>query len=80
MRKQLTANLESVEFAHIVIRPDRCELEDLIEGRVRTGGLRIVENKAGHRAFAIVSLWEPHAAPPGWRKAQGSAPDVVFEI
>jgi hypothetical protein len=56
MRKQSTANLESVEFAQIVIRPDRCELEDLIEGRVRPGGLRIVENKAGHRAFAIVSL------------------------
>jgi hypothetical protein len=56
MRKQPTANLESLELAQIVIRPDRCELEDLIEGRVRPGGLRIVENKAGHRAFAIVSL------------------------
>jgi hypothetical protein len=56
MRKQSTANLESVEFAQIVIRPDRCELEDLIEGRVCAGGLRIVKNKAGHRAFAIASL------------------------
>ena len=56
MRKQSTANLESVEFAHIVIGQDRRELEDLIEDRVRTGGLRIVKNKAGHRAFAIVSL------------------------
>ncbi len=80
MRKQSTANLESVEFAQILISLDRCELEDLIEGRVRPGGLRIVENKAGHHAFAIVSLREPHAAPSRWRKPRASAAGLTFEI
>jgi hypothetical protein len=81
LRKQWTANLESVEFAHIVIRPDRCELRDLIEGSIRPRCLRVVKNKAGHCAFAIRLVVEkPHAAPPGCRKVQASAPGLPFEI
>jgi hypothetical protein len=54
MRKQSTANVESLEFAQILIRPDRRELEYLVEDRVRPGRLRVVKNKAGHHTFTIV--------------------------